>query len=166
MLWILTSLYCSHWASLVAPWSSIPLPMQETQVQPLGQEDPWRRKWQATPVFFAWKISWTEEPGRLQSMVVTKELNMTQWLNSIVAISYLSSSLDCELGYHHYVSCTYNIVLDTKYDAMHICWMNEFGRSVSYMFMSKGKWNSLQEMHYSACLEFWLKIFAELSIMW
>ena len=24
--------------------------MQETQVQSLGQEDPWRRKWQATPV--------------------------------------------------------------------------------------------------------------------
>ena len=25
--------------------------MQETQVQFLGQEDPWRRKWQPTPVF-------------------------------------------------------------------------------------------------------------------
>ena len=27
---------------------------------------PWRRTWQPTPVF--WKIPWTEEPGRLQSM--------------------------------------------------------------------------------------------------
>ena len=25
--------------------------MQETQVRSLGQEDPWRRKWQSTPVF-------------------------------------------------------------------------------------------------------------------
>ena len=25
--------------------------MQETQGQSLGQEDPWRRKWQPTPVF-------------------------------------------------------------------------------------------------------------------
>ena len=25
--------------------------MQETQVQCLGWEDPWRRKWQPTPVF-------------------------------------------------------------------------------------------------------------------
>ena len=25
--------------------------MQETRVQSLGQEDPWRRKWQPTPVF-------------------------------------------------------------------------------------------------------------------
>ena len=25
--------------------------MQETRVQSLGQKDPWRRKWQPTPVF-------------------------------------------------------------------------------------------------------------------
>ena len=29
---------------------------------------PWRRKWQPPPVFFAWEIPWTEEPGELQSM--------------------------------------------------------------------------------------------------
>ena len=28
---------------------------------------PWGRKWQPTH-FLAWKIAWTEEPGRLQSM--------------------------------------------------------------------------------------------------
>ena len=28
---------------------------------------PWRRKWQPTPVIFAWRIPWTEEPGGLQS---------------------------------------------------------------------------------------------------
>ena len=28
---------------------------------------PWRRKWQSTPVFLAWKSPWTEELGRLQS---------------------------------------------------------------------------------------------------
>ena len=27
-----------------------------------------RRQWQPTPVTLAWKIPWTEEPGRLQSM--------------------------------------------------------------------------------------------------
>ena len=26
--------------------------VQETRVQSLGQEDPWRREWQLTPVFF------------------------------------------------------------------------------------------------------------------
>ena len=30
----------------------------------------------------AWKIPWTEEPGRLQSMGVTKESDMTQHLKS------------------------------------------------------------------------------------
>ena len=30
---------------------------------------PWRRKWQPTPVFFAWEIPWTEEPGGLQYTV-------------------------------------------------------------------------------------------------
>ena len=29
---------------------------------------PWRRKWQPTPVFLAWKIPWMEEPGGLSSM--------------------------------------------------------------------------------------------------
>ena len=29
---------------------------------------PWRRKWQSTPVLFAWRIPWTEEPDGLQFM--------------------------------------------------------------------------------------------------
>ena len=29
---------------------------------------PWRRKWQPTPVFFAWEIPWLEEPVGLQFM--------------------------------------------------------------------------------------------------
>ena len=28
---------------------------------------PWRRAWQLTPVHLAWRIPWTEEPGRQQS---------------------------------------------------------------------------------------------------
>ena len=42
--------------------------MWETWVQPLGQEDLWRRKWQPTPVFLPGESPWTEEPGRLQLM--------------------------------------------------------------------------------------------------
>ena len=39
------------WASLVAQSvKSLPA-MQEIWVRSLGQEDPWRRKWQPTPVF-------------------------------------------------------------------------------------------------------------------
>ena len=41
--------------------------MRETWIQSLGQED--LEKEMATySSIFAWKIPWTEEPGRLQSM--------------------------------------------------------------------------------------------------
>ena len=33
-----------------------------------------------TPVFFAWKIPWTEEPGKLQCPWGLKESHMTEWL--------------------------------------------------------------------------------------
>ena len=38
------------------------------EVRSLGQEDSWRRAWQPTPVFLAWRIPWIAEPGGLQSM--------------------------------------------------------------------------------------------------
>ena len=34
---------------------------------PCFRKVPWRRAWQPTPVF-VWRIPWTEEPGRLQSI--------------------------------------------------------------------------------------------------
>ena len=42
--------------------------MQETQVQFLGQEDPLEKEMTIHSSTIAWKIPWTEEPGRLQSM--------------------------------------------------------------------------------------------------
>ena len=42
--------------------------MQETQVRSLGGEDPLEREMATHPSILAWKISWTEEPDRLQSM--------------------------------------------------------------------------------------------------
>ena len=44
------------------------LPMQETQVQSLGQEDPLEKEMATHSSILAWGIPWTEEPGRLQSM--------------------------------------------------------------------------------------------------
>ena len=38
------------WASLVAQRLKRLPAMPETRVRSLGQEDPWRRKWQPTPV--------------------------------------------------------------------------------------------------------------------
>ena len=42
--------------------------MRETRVQALGREDPLEKEMAIHPSTIAWKIPWTEEPGRLQSM--------------------------------------------------------------------------------------------------
>ena len=42
--------------------------MQETQIQSLGQEDPPEKEMPTHSSIPAWRIPWTEEPGRLQSM--------------------------------------------------------------------------------------------------
>ena len=44
------------------------LPMQETWVRSLGQEDPLEEEMAAHPSILAWKMPWPEEPGGLQSM--------------------------------------------------------------------------------------------------
>ena len=43
--------------------------MQETQVQPLGWEDPLEKGMAIHSSILAWRIPWTEEPGGLESMV-------------------------------------------------------------------------------------------------
>ena len=43
------------------------LAMQETQVQSLGQEDPLEKEMVTHSSILAWRIPWTEKPGRLQS---------------------------------------------------------------------------------------------------
>ena len=42
--------------------------MQETRVRSLGWEDPLEKEMAIHSSTIAWKIPWTEEPGRLQSM--------------------------------------------------------------------------------------------------
>ena len=42
--------------------------MWETRVRSLGREDPLEKEMASHSSTIAWKIAWTEEPGRLQSM--------------------------------------------------------------------------------------------------
>ena len=44
------------------------LPMQETQVQSLGREDPLEEEVAIHSTILAWRLPWTEEPGGLQSV--------------------------------------------------------------------------------------------------
>ena len=61
------SLWWCQGASLTQMIKTIPA-MWETWVQSLGWEDPPEKEVATHSSTLAWKISWTEEPGRLQSM--------------------------------------------------------------------------------------------------
>ena len=54
--------------SLVAQMVKNLCAMQETQVQSLGQEDPLVKEMATHSSILAWRIPWTEESDRLQSM--------------------------------------------------------------------------------------------------
>ena len=47
---------------------------------------PWRRKWQPTPVFLAWRIPWTEKPGGLQS--IGSQRVRHNWVTEYACIGY------------------------------------------------------------------------------
>jgi len=53
------------WASLVTQWQRNHLPVQEMQVQSLGQEDPLEREMATHSSVLVWETVWTEEPGGL-----------------------------------------------------------------------------------------------------
>ena len=56
------------WSSLVAQLvKNLPV-MQETWVQSLDWEDPLEKGMVTHSSILAWRIQWTEEPGRVQSM--------------------------------------------------------------------------------------------------
>ena len=55
-------------SSLVAQMVKNPPAMKETQVRFLGGKDPLEKGMATHSSILAWRIPWTEEPGRLQSM--------------------------------------------------------------------------------------------------
>ena len=52
--------------------------VQETQIRSLGWEDPLEEGMATHSSILAWRIPWTEEPGRLYSPWDRKELDMTE----------------------------------------------------------------------------------------
>ena len=47
--------------------------IQKTWIQSLGQEDPLEEEMATHSSILAWEISWTVEPGRLQSMALQSQ---------------------------------------------------------------------------------------------
>ena len=86
-------------ASIVAQIVT-PLPaMQETRVQSLGWEDPLEKEMATHSSILVWRISWTEEPNRLQFMGLQRLL----WSESLVTFPLLSPFAKPILSYmtHH-----------------------------------------------------------------
>ena len=60
--------YISNWDSLAAQMVKHLPTMWETRIWSLGWEDPLEKELATHSSILAWKIPWTEEPGRLESM--------------------------------------------------------------------------------------------------
>ena len=55
--------------------------MQETRVQSLGREDSLEKEMATHSSILAWKIPWTEEPGRLQSLGLQSRTRLSDFLS-------------------------------------------------------------------------------------
>ena len=77
-------------ASLVAQTVKRLPAMRETQVQSLGREDPWRRKWQPTPVFLPGKFhGWRSLVGwGLKESDTTEQLTLLLLAAVTLVISF------------------------------------------------------------------------------
>ena len=65
--WIGDLFHIWWWTALVAQRLKRLPTMRETWVRSLGWEDPLEKEMATHSSILAWRISWTEEPGRLQS---------------------------------------------------------------------------------------------------
>ena len=69
--------------------------IQETQVGSLGWEDPLEKEMGTNSSTFAWKIPWTEEPGKLQS--IGSQRVGHDWATSLYYL-YSCNSAQCKMG--------------------------------------------------------------------
>ena len=69
----------------------------ETQVQSLGQVDPLEKGMTTHSSIFAWKVPWTEEPGRLCKRKIYSHIfhHFRDPLLSMVSLIYLTLSKYC-----------------------------------------------------------------------
>ena len=56
--------------------------MQKTQVQSLGQEDSLEEEMATHSIILAWKIPWTKDPGRLQSMELQSQTRPSMYTHT------------------------------------------------------------------------------------
>ena len=107
--------------------------MQETQVQPMNQEDPLEKGMATHTSLLAWRIPWTEEAGGY-SPWGHKESDMTKWLTLPSSENRFSSSFSIfYFGYSSFV-CPLKVSISDKSLISGSC------EPVRYLFLSS-KWN-------------------------
>ena len=100
-------------ASLVAQMVKHLSAMLETRVWSLGREDPLEKAVAPHSRTLAWKISWTEEPGRLQSMGSQRVGH--DWVTS-------HSHSECHIiGIMWYVAFSYHLALCISGSSVSFC---------------------------------------------
>ena len=62
---------------------------QEMQVRSLGQEDTWEKGMATHSTILAWRVSWTEEPGELQSMGSQRVGHSSKYTHTHTQLSFL-----------------------------------------------------------------------------
>ena len=87
--WVTSLHFTQHtWASLMAPMVKRLPAMLETWVQFLGREDPLEKEMAIHSSTRAWKIPWTEEPDKIQSMGSQSQTRLSDF-TSLHFSSYL-----------------------------------------------------------------------------
>ena len=132
-------LLCAQRIPLVAQMVKHLLTMQETQVRSLGLEYPLEKEMAPHSSTLAWKIPWTEEPGRLQS------LGSQSWTYGLIIVM---DSVDIE--YLHYFRKFYQIALGGSDSKGSACEVGYLG-SIPGWGRSRGEGNGLP-LQYS-CLK-------------
>ena len=82
------------WASLVAQMVKNPPAMQETWVQSLGWEHPWRRKWLPTPVFLPGESHGQRSLVGHSPGVTKSQTQLSNWAHS-EGINFTNLQLNC-----------------------------------------------------------------------
>ena len=69
--------------------------MQEAWIRFLGQEDPLEEEVATHPSILAWRIPWTEEPGRLHTVhrVAKSQTQLSDWVHTRTTCRSLESAL-------------------------------------------------------------------------
>ena len=65
--------------------------MWETGVQSLGREDPLEKEMATHSSTLAWKIPWTEDPGRLQFMVTKSRTQLSDFTFTLALLTKIHS---------------------------------------------------------------------------